>query len=250
MGHTHRVPEPTTVRYGEHGDQRMQRWDPAGSPVGSALLFHGGYWRQRYALDLMEPMAEHLAATGWRVWNVEYRRVEQPRSPGRPPWDATAADVLAALAVVEAAPSPGPVVVIGHSAGGQLALWAAAVSSIPRAAVALAPVADLEEADRRSLSDGAVRDLLGGDRATVPDRYADASPLARLPIGVPQLVVHGLADVDVPPDLATSYVDAARAAGDEVDLHDPPNVDHFHIIDPDHPVWRRIDAWLSRHTTP
>ena len=238
---------PTTVPYGDHDDQWMQRWEPAGNPVGSAVLFHGGYWRQRYGLDLMEPMAGHLAATGWRAWNVEYRRVEETVGAGRPPWEAMAADVLAALAVVEAAPSPGPVVVIGHSAGGHLALWAAAVSPIPGGVVALAPVADLDEADRRNLSSGAVRDLLGGGRTDVPDHYADASPLARLPLGVPQLVVHGLADADVPPDLAGSYVDAARAAGDPVDFHAPPDVDHFHIIDPAHPVWRPIDTWLSRH---
>ncbi len=238
--------EPITVRYGDHRDQWVQRWDPSTTPVGSAVLLHGGYWRDRYALDLMEPMAEHLAGAGWRAWNVEYRRVGGP-GVGSPPWTAMAADVLASLTLVEEAPGSGRVVVIGHSAGGHLALWAAAASSVPDAVVALAPVADLDEADRRGLSDGAVRDLLGGDRIAVPERYAEASPIRRLPLGVPQLLVHGLADDAVPPDFATSYVKAARAAGDAVELHAPAHVDHFHIIDPAHPAWRPIDSWLTTH---
>jgi len=254
------------VRYGDHPDQWMQRWDPDGLAVGSVVLLHGGYWRQRYGLDLMEPLASHLAGRRWRVWNVEYRRVGGEPLPGggesegtAPVWDPMSADVLAALETLagESPRSPGDYpaavgpsgacrpVVIGHSAGGHLALWAAAASPVPTAVVALAPVADLDEADRRSLSDGAVRELLGGDRDTVPERYADASPSRRLPLGVPQLVVHGPSDEHVPFELAADYVDAATKAGDLVELHRPAGVDHFDVIDPSHEVWRVIDRWLT-----
>lgn len=223
----------------------MQRWDPVREPVGAAVLLHGGYWRHRYGLDLMDPLAAHLASRGWQAWNVEYRRGEESdEGIADSPWHRMSVDVLDALAVVEVA-GVVPVVVIGHSAGGQLALWAAAASAVPDAVVALAPVADLHEADRRSLSDGAVRELLGGDRSAVPDRYADASPVRRLPLGVPQLVVHGPDDEHVPFELALSYTAAALAAGDLVELHDPQGVDHFDVIDPTHSVWRSIDSWLA-----
>jgi acetyl esterase/lipase len=259
-----------TVRYGDHRDQLMHRWDPVGDPVGSAVLLHGGYWRHRYGLDLMDPLAGHLADRGWLAWNVEYRRVEESAleadggvadggvadggvadggvvdggAGGRADgvWDRMSADVLVALSLVDAA----PVVVIGHSAGGHLALWAAAESSVPAAVVALAPVTDLEEADRLGLSEGAVRELLGGGRAAIPNRYAAASPIRRLPLGVPQLVVHGPSDQHVPFELAASYAEAARSAGDSVELHDPVGIDHFDVIDPSHPVWRTIDSWLAR----
>lgn len=223
----------------------MQRWDPVGEPVGSAVLLHGGYWRHRYGLDLMEPLAAHLAHRAWRTWNVEYRRVEDSDAGlAESPWQRMSADILDALAAVSTS-AAAPVVVIGHSAGGQLALWAAAASAVPDAVVALAPVADLHEADRRSLSDGAVRELLGGDHRAVPDRYADASPIRRLPLGVPQLVVHGPDDEHVPFELAATYTSVAMAAGDPVDLDDPQGVDHFDVIDPSHPVWRSIDSWLA-----
>jgi acetyl esterase/lipase len=245
------------VRYGEHPDQWMQRWVPAAAPAGSVVLLHGGYWRHRYGLDLMEPLAGHLVGQGWQVWNVEYRRIEESDAGSDgDPWRRMSADILAALVVIGAslvvedgpAVEDGPVVVVGHSAGGHLALWAAAASSVPTAVVALAPVTDLDEADRRDLSDGAVRELLASDRITAPDRYAEASPIRRVPLGVPQLIVHGPDDEHVPFALASSYAEAARLAGDVVELHDPPGVDHFDVIDPTHAVWATIDAWLLAAT--
>lgn len=235
---------PHVVPYGSHPDQFMEVWEPTtgpppAGPRGTAVLIHGGYWRHRYNLELMHPMSAHLAGRGWRVHNIEYRRIEERDGV----WDDMSADVR--TAVGRAGPVR-PVVVIGHSAGGHLALWAThAVESVD-AVVALAPVADLAEADRRSLSDGAVRELLGSGRSDQPDRYRAASPIELLPLGRPQLVVHGEADDAVPPEMAVAYVEAARNAGDDVRLVAPPDVDHFHIIDPQHPVWELIDTQLDQ----
>lgn len=226
-----------TVRYGDHPDQHVEVWDPAGPPKGSAVLIHGGYWRDRYALDLMHPMARHLVDRGWRVFNIEYRRVGRHAGV----WPEMAADVTAAVTSAQ----PQPVVVIGHSAGGHLALWTAATAGAVDAAVALAPVADLFEADRRDLSDGAVRDLLGGDSVMLPDLYRSASPAALVPLGVPQLIVHGDADDAVPLQMAVDYAAKAIEAADDVELVTPTGVDHFHIIDPGHEIWRTIDAKLD-----
>lgn len=231
-----------TERYGTNEAQYVEIWDPTDQPIGSAVLIHGGYWRDRYALDLMDPMADHLVARGWRVFNIEYRRLGE--EPGI--WPEMSSDVLAAVALAE----PGPVVVIGHSAGGHLALWAAANASTVDAVIGLAPVANLDEADRRDLSDGVVRQLLDGARDTVPDRYRAASPHALVPLGVPQLIVHGRADDNVPIDIATDYAARAERAGDDVELLTPSGVDHFHVIDPGHEIWRIIDDHIDRLAPP
>ena len=258
---------PTELAYGDHPAQYVELWQPAGSAIGTALLVHGGYWRSRWALDLMDPMAEHLSRRGWRVVNAEYRRVEPDSTDGV--WPAMAADLRSVLDIaigagVDDTTGDGrDTVVVGHSAGGQLALWVAADRvAVARAdtgerrgdsdrvgvagVVALAPVADLVVADRLGLSDGAAALLLGGGAAEVPDRYGEASPIARVPIGVAQLVVHGTADDAVPIELAQSYAQAASAAGDDVELHTPPDVDHFDIIDPDHALWQVVDATIER----
>ncbi len=253
------TPGADVTAYGGHPDQFVEVWTPStGSPVhGTTALIHGGYWRHRYALDLMHPMAAHLAAEGWLTVNIEYRRIEDAHGV----WDAMssdvadalglAADLAADLALERPGPPTGggrggqPLIAIGHSAGGHLALWGATRERRIDGVVALAPVADLAEADRRNLSDGAVRELLGAGRDALPELYAAASPAALLPLGVAQLVVHGHADVNVPIDLVETYVAAAEAAGDEVTLVSPPEVDHFHIIDPTHSVWGAVTTQLA-----
>jgi dipeptidyl aminopeptidase/acylaminoacyl peptidase len=112
---------------------------------------------------------------------------------------------------------PERVAVCGHSAGGQLALWAAGERGLKvRAAVSLAGVLDLEDAAARGLGGGAVQSFLGGTPEEVPERYAQASPAARLPLGVPHLVVHGSRDTTVPPEMSERYCESAVAAGDTV----------------------------------
>ena len=233
---------PETVTYGDLPDQFVHVYRPNGDSLGTILSIHGGYWRAKYELDLNAPMATHLARAGWTVLNIEYRRV----LPGGPAvWDEMSTDVLDACALADG--FPGPTVAIGHSAGGQLALWAAAQASIAiDGVVALAPVSDLFLADGLELSDHATKALLGTTAAERPDLYAAASPLYLLPLGIPQLIVHGQADEDVPFDMAPEYVEAAFGSGDDVQFVDPKNVDHFHVIDPTHSVWREIDTWLQR----
>jgi acetyl esterase/lipase len=242
-------PAPRIEPYGDHESQFVAVWEPVDAeappspPRATVVLIHGGYWRDRYGLDLMDPMAAHLASHGFRAVNIEYRRVGERSGV----WAEMSADVMAAVAL--AGDQPEPVIVIGHSAGGHLALWVASTPARVDAVIALAPVADLEEADRRSLSRGAVRELLGGGRSTVPELYREASPQRLVPLGRPQLVVHGTGDDNVPLDLATAYVAAAEAAGDRVELLTPPRVDHFDVIDPDHEIWRTIDDRLDRFAT-
>jgi acetyl esterase/lipase len=249
------------VRYGADPDQFGQLWPAAGAgpaPAPVVVLLHGGYWRRRYGLDLMQPLAADLSARGYAVWNLEYRRVGAPGGG----WPGTFLDVAAGLdALVGLAGrglDPAGVAVVGHSAGGHLALWACDRPRVggaepagprlrPAFAVSLAGVCDLIEAARRRLSGGAVLDLLGGDPERVPDRYRRTCPTLLLPFGVRQLVVHGTDDADVPFAFGRRYAAAAGAAGDECELLALPEVGHFALIDPGSAAWaavaERLDGW-------
>ena len=206
------MPRSETVRYGTEPDQFGQLWPAAGTaPV--VVLLHGGYWRQRYRLDLMEPLAADLNARGYAVWNLEYRRIGAPGGGWPHLFRDVAAGIDALAGLADRGLDLARVALAGHSAGGHLALWACTARTrvTPGFAVSLAGVCDLVEAARQRLSRGAAVELLGGGPDEVPDRYREACPTLRLPLGVRQLVVHGTEDGDVPFEFGPRYVAAARA---------------------------------------
>ncbi len=241
-----------TVHYGPGAEQFGELWLPTSGtqrhpPV--VVLIHGGYWRARYRLDLMHALAADLAARGYAAWNIEYRRVGSPGGG----WPGTFQDVAAAVdAVAGFTVDLSRVTLVGHSAGGHLALWAAGRARLPPDAphglgrppavtpslvVSLAGVCDLTEAARRRLSDGAVFGLLGGTPEELPDVYDAACPARLLPLGVPQLAVHGTDDTSVPLEITTGY---AAAAGPECTPLILPGVDHFAVIDPASDAWAAV----------
>jgi acetyl esterase/lipase len=217
------------VRYGPHPDQHVAVHPAAGDPRAVVVVLHGGFWRVRYTAELMDAICRDLSQGGYEAWNVEYRRVG-----GGGGWPATFDDVAA---VVERARESGRVVTLGHSAGGHLALWAGAQGA--ELAVSQAGVVDLHEAWRLGLSSGAVGELLGGSPDEHPARYADASPAARVPLGVRQLLVHGRNDDVVPVELSRAYCERAQAAGDDVELVETDE-GHFECIDPGSASWAAI----------
>ena len=148
---------------------------------------------------------------------------------------------------------------VGHSAGGHLALWLAGRRGLPpgnvlhrpdplplRGAVSLAGVCDLRRGYQMRLGGGAVARLLGGGPEDVPDRYAGASPAERLPLGTPQVLVHGTADPAVPVEFSRTYRAAAVAKGDEVELLELAGEDHFGVIDPTSSAWPSVRDALAR----
>ena len=197
-----------------------------------AVVIHGGFWKAEYDLTLMDALCEDLAGRGWAAYNIEYRRLGN--GGGVP---ATLDDVSAAidhLATLDLDLSR--VVTIGHSAGGHLAAWAA-TREAPKVAVthvvSQAGVLDLQRARELRLSDGVVDRFLGDEPTSV------ASPIERLPLGVPTLLTHGGLDEIVPVEISERF---ARASG--ATLLVEPDEDHFGHIDPTNPLWKAVLAWL------
>ncbi|WP_217209933.1 alpha/beta hydrolase [Streptomyces sp. AC550_RSS872] len=259
--------------YGDHPDQVIDFYAPRGETAPGDLaplvvVLHGGAWRAPYDRRHVTPLADFLARRGFAVANVEYRRGAEAGdsaggavSPGGEGgvgggpvagrWPDTFDDIAAALdalpaLVRETLPQADPrrTVLTGHSAGGHLALWAAARHVLPadsswrtdrpaplRGVVALAPIADFTVADKLDVCGGAARQLLGG-AVEFAERRPYADPALLLPTGIATTLVQGRTDNVVPQAVAESYADAAAKAGEVVGLTLLEDVGHFPLIDP------------------
>jgi acetyl esterase/lipase len=242
------------LRYGPE-DQPADLWLPpdAHGPAQLILFLHGGFWRAAYDRTHAGPLAEALSAAGLAVCVPEYRRVGQAGGG----WPGTFDDVLAAVRqlpalVSEAVGGQGRVttdrvVLSGHSAGGHLALWAAAQEiGLARpdslAVVSLAGVCDLAGAYHLGLGQGAAGELMGGGPEEFPERYLAADPMAAVPVPASVVLIHGLTDDRVPWQQSESYATAASVAGGRARCVLLPDSGHFDVIDPLTPVWPVVQA--------
>ncbi|HUS23613.1 MAG TPA: M20/M25/M40 family metallo-hydrolase, partial [Candidatus Binatia bacterium] len=224
-------------------------------------LIHGGCWLSAFDYAYMTPLAEALRQAGYAVWTVEYRRAGDAGGG----WPGTFQDVGAATDYLRTLAGRYPldlkrVVAVGHSAGGQLALWLptrgrlaedselhAAEPLALAGVVGLAAIPDLRSyaAGPEQSCHAGVAQVLGGLPAQVAERYAQVSPIERLPIGRPQILVQGALDTIVPPAGAHAYVKAARAAGERVRLVGINPAGHFEPVVPDGPAWEALRAGLA-----
>jgi acetyl esterase/lipase len=202
----------------------------------------------------MVPVAQDLVERGFAVWNLEYRRLGEPGGG----WPGTLEDVSAGVDHLAALVAEGVdldldrVTVAGHSAGGHLALLVAAYAKRrggearvwPCAAVGLAPVADLAGASALRSGRGAVDEFLGGSLREQPERYAAASPLALVPLGVKHMILHGTADEALPIELTWAYAQAALAAGDAIEMIELPGAGHMDYLDPASAAHAMLCQWL------
>lgn len=225
------------LEYGDHAAQWADLRRPDRAPRGVVVTIHGGFWRARYDASLAEPLARDLTRRGWATLNVEYRRVGD--GGGVP---ATLDDVAAAIDLLAVVPDLDRtrVVALGHSAGGQLAAWAAGRLRHDRWAggvpvthvISQAGVVDLERARRDRLGDGAVDAFVGSDLA-----LADPDQLPQVPVWC----VHARDDEDVPFSQSEEYV--ARPGGTATLVEVTGG--HFGLIDPAHPAWAAQVAILD-----
>ena len=245
--------ERVVERYGDGPFQSGEWWVPpgAGDRLPVVVLVHGGYWNPGYDRSLEDAVAADLAGRGYLCWNVDYAAADAG-------WPATLTDVAAAydhLAVSGFATrlDPARISVVGHSAGGHLALWLARrpaafarPTAVPPPAVCVgqAPVAALVDGARAGLGGGAVQRLLGGEPTDRADRYAQADPVALLPSGVRTVLVHSAGDDAVPIVQSETYVAAATAKGDDCRLVRVGG-DHYAHLDPASEACTAMRAALS-----
>jgi acetyl esterase/lipase len=215
-------PEPL-----QFGDLRLP--DAEAPPL--VVVIHGGYWKANYNLIHTGHMSRALTAEGIGTWNVEYRSIGDPGGG----WPGTGEDIARAVEFIPKLPVDHTrVVLVGHSAGGQLALWAAKRAQLP--VVALAPVSDVQESAERNGPDSPPAKFMP------PEHFADGSPLELLPLGVRQILIHCTDDDDVPYAMSERYV---GAAGNEAELVTLEGGGHFELIDPLASEWSRVKTAIE-----
>lgn len=232
--------ERVVESYGALALQRGEWWVPPAAFAGrlpTVVLVHGGFWGPTYDRSLEDALAADLAGRGFLCWNIDYRAADQP-------WPATLTDVATAYDFLQRGQfadriDAARIAVVGHSAGGHLALWLASREQAdgfrpgpgvarPALVVAQAPVAALAQGFEQGLGGGAVERLMGGSPKQHPERYAAADPIALLPTGVPAVLVHGSSDDLVPVGQSEAYVEAA-GTGARLVTYDGG---HFEHLDP------------------
>ena len=218
-----------TISFGKSEDQVIDFYLPSDQKKPLIVLIHGGYWRPDYDRKHLTPLARALANIGWPVALIEYRRII-----GNP--DAMMSDVISAIE--EVSKSYSNLILIGHSAGGHLALVAAHKVNAS-AIIALAPLTNLLSAEELDLDEGAVSDFLGAPAAL----RSDLDP-TRLPVlTIPTTLIHGTLDLRVPINFSHEYV--AQKAGANVQFLEFEHLGHFELIDPRSEIFAEISRVLT-----
>lgn len=216
------------------------------------VVVHGGCWFAEYDLNHLAAFSAALTKLGVATWTIEYRRIGDKGGA----WPGTFQDVARATDHLREVAKNHPldlqrVVVIGHSAGGQLALWLAARQNLPKTSVlysenplrlvgvvSLAGISDLRK--YRPNCDDSVNKLLGGSPEQFPERYQQTSPIELLPLKVPLKLLHGSKDRIVPIELGQEFERTARQKGDDVTLTILEQTGHFDLISPVVPIWATV----------
>lgn len=242
-------PGITRHAYGSDPEQFGELRVPSGSgPHPVVVYVHGGGWSSAVTLAGAMGICSALTEHGFATWSLEYRRAGNGGG-----WPATFDDIKNGAAHLQTLAREHNldmqrVCVAGQSAGGQLALWLSkqkiATPSL-RGVIGLAPATDLRPIAERE-PDHALVTVMGGTPSTQAERYAAVAPLEILPLGLPQLIVHGTADSIVPYAMSEKYVAAARAAGDSVEFVTVEGAEHLDLWNRASPAFPKVVAVADR----
>jgi acetyl esterase/lipase len=241
----------------QFGDLRIPAL-AAGKRAPLVVFLHGGWWKAEYDLTYGGHLCNALKRDGIATWSIEYRRMGDAGGG----WPGTFQDVAAGFDYVASLAQMYPIdrskiVVMGHSAGGHLAFWLAARQHVPESspvhlprpqvpihgAIGLAGAVDLRlTIDLAGYFQFAhdkqeVYDLMGGSPKQAPERYAAGNPGDLLPLNVPQTLIQGTEDSQIPPEMPKRWADLARRHGDPVTATMVPGAGHFEVVDPESSAW-------------
>ncbi len=229
----------------QFGDLRLPQTN---GPFPLVMNIHGGFWRSKFDLAHAGHLCAALAAKGIATWNIEYRRVGDPGGG----WSGTFEDIRAAyrylphIAKLHNVDST-RVLIMGHSAGGQLAICLAAHESSITRVVSLAGVVDVRQAWEQQLSDNAVAAFLGGRPEEKPEHYRVADPMQlKINHATTQMLIHGAGDDIVPSYFSRQYVEQKKNHGEDVQYVEISNAGHLDLIDPSSNAWRIVEGTV-RH---
>jgi acetyl esterase/lipase len=228
-------PPDERIAYGTDANQFLDvRLPRQPGPHSGLLNIHGGYWRAQYDLAHTGRLCDALRAAGIATFNIEYRRVGNAGGG----WPGTFEDIRSAYRFIQQERSrfqlnSDHLVVMGHSAGGQLALCLAAHELSLRRVISLAGVVDLKKAYALHLSNDAVVEFLGGKPDAVPEHYREADPIELSIPRARQWLLHGSEDDTVPPEISHDYFVHKKRGSEQVELLEIPRASHFDLIDPD-----------------
>jgi acetyl esterase/lipase len=239
-------PADARVAYGKDENQFGElRLPKSGGPFPVVMMIHGGFWRVKYDLAHTGHLCAAVTAKGYATWNLEYRRVGNPGGG----WPGTFEDIkngyrflpqIARRYNLDAT----KILVIGHSAGGQLAICLAAQESSVKRVIALAGVVDLMQAYTQHLSNDAVVEFLGGKPQEVPEHYHEADPM-QLSVKATQWLIQGAADDVVPPSFSRNYVQSKQKRGEDAHYLEIATVGHFEMIDPHSRAWPKVEETIQ-----
>jgi acetyl esterase/lipase len=254
------------IAYGSDPDQFAELWLPAGrGPFPTVVMIHGGCWQESLpGVVLMSYLAEDMRKQGYAVWNIEYRRLGAKGAgyPGTFLDIASGVDYLRQIHQMYNLDISHPFI-IGHSAGGQLALWVAARSKFKstslfysanpfsfQAVITLAGINDLrayrDNGPMACGGPGTIDQLIGAANRSNEDPYLNTSPAAMLPLKVQQVIISGAQDPIVPSHFGRDYAALAKASGDDVRVVEIENAGHFELIDPQSDAWKKIKELLTK----
>ena len=244
-------PPPADARlaYGtdanQFGELRLPKDSDAGKvkgPFPVVVNIHGGFWRAKYNLAHAGHLCAALTARGIATWNLEYRRVGNHGGG----WPGTFEDIRSGYRFLPTIAKkynldPTKTLVMGHSAGGQLALCLAGHEPSVKRVVSLAGVVDLQQAWDLHLGDSAVVEFLGGSPKEVPEHYHEADPM-QLKISATQWLIHGASDDTVPSYLSRNYTQQKKSGGEDVHYLEISTAGHFDLIDPHSTAWPKVES--------
>lgn len=236
-------PADAHLAYGSDANQAGDlRLPKSNGPFPVVMNIHGGFWRAKFDLKHAGHLCAALTARGLATWNVEYRRVGNPGGG----WPGTFEDIARAWRFLPQIAKrygldPSQSVLMGHSAGGQLALCLAAHEPTVKHVVSLAGVVDLQPAFELHLSNDAVVEFLGGKPKDVPEHYHEADPMQLKIPQATQWLIHGAADDVVPAFFSRNYAEQKKGRGEDVHYLEISTAGHLDLIDPRSTAWPKVE---------